>query len=43
MIARISEAKILIKQISCDSKCNFKGEKCNSNKKWNNVKCQREC
>ena len=40
MIAAINESKTLTKNISCECKCKFDGRKCNSNKKWNNDKCQ---
>ena len=40
MIAAINESKTLTKHISCQCKCKFDGRKCNSNKKWNNDKCQ---
>ena len=29
--------------ISCKCKCKFDGRICNSNRKWNNDKCQCEC
>ena len=35
--------EISTKHISCEFKCKFDGRKCNSNQKWNNDKCQREC
>ena len=31
------------KHISCRSKCNFDGRKCNSNQNWSDNKCQCEC
>ena len=40
---RINESKTLAKHISCECKCKFDGIKCNSNQKWNNNKCRREC
>ena len=43
MIAGINEFKILIKPISCESKCKFEGRECSSNQKWNNNKCWCEC
>ena len=43
MIARITEAKTLVKHISCDCKCKFNNTTCNSNKKWNDNKCPWEC
>ena len=39
MIARINEAKTLVKHISCDCKCKFNSTTCNSNKKLNNDEC----
>ena len=43
MITRRDKAKILVKHISFDSKCKFNSSTCNSDQKWNNDKCQREC
>ena len=43
MITRITEAKTLAKRISCICKCKFDSKKCNSDKKWNNDKCQCKC
>ena len=40
MITKINEAKTLVKHNSCDWKCKFDSTTCNSNKKWNNDKCQ---
>ena len=40
MIARIQEAKTLVKRISCDYKCKFNS---NLNQKWNNKTCQCDC
>ena len=40
---RINESKTLAKHTSCECKCKFDGIKCNSNQKWNNNKCRREC
>ena len=34
---------ILMNHISCKCKCKFDGRICNSNRKWNNDKCQCEC
>ena len=42
-MARIYEAKKLIKYISCDYKWKFSTTTCNSDQKWNNDKCQCEC
>ena len=38
-----TESKILAKNISCECKCKFDGRKCNSNQKWNTIKCRWEC
>ena len=43
MITGINKPKILTKYVSCKCKRKFDGEKCNSNQKWNNDKCQCEC
>ena len=43
MITRINEANRLKKYISCDCECKTDGRKYNSNQKWNNNKCWREC
>ena len=43
MITIQNQAKTMTKHISCDFKCKFNSTTCNSNKKWNNKKCQREC
>ena len=40
MITRITEAKTLVKHISCDCKCKFNGIVYNSNKKCDNDKFQ---
>ena len=40
MITKINGAKTLVKHNSCDWKCKFDSTTCNSNKKWNNDKCQ---
>ena len=33
----------MTERISCDCKCKFNSTICNSNQKWNNKTCQREC
>ena len=38
MITLINESKTLIKHISCNSRCLFRGRKCNINQKWNKEK-----
>ena len=43
MIKGINESKTLVKQISCECRCEFDGRKCNSKQKWNNHKCQCGC
>ena len=43
MITGINESKTLTKYISCKCKGKFDSRKCNSNKKWNNDKCQCKC
>ena len=43
MITGINESKTLTEHLSCKCKCKFVGRKCNSNQKWNNVKCWYEC
>ena len=43
MITRINEPKTLVKDISCDCRCNFNRTTCNSVQKWNNDKCQYDC
>ena len=43
MITNKDEAKAMTEQISCDCKCRFNSTICNSNRKWNNKKCQCEC
>ena len=40
VITRITEAKTLVKHISCDWKCKFNSTIYNSNKKWDNDKFQ---
>ena len=40
---RINESKTIAKHTSCKCNCKFDGIKCNSNQKWNNNKCRREC
>ena len=42
MIKNKNEAKIMVKDISCDCKCKLNSTTCNSNQKWNNDKCQYE-
>ena len=39
MIIGINESKTLTKYISCECKCRFNGNKCNSDQWWNNDKC----
>ena len=39
MMKEISESKTLIKNISCEYKCEFDGRKYNSKQSWNNDKC----
>ena len=43
MIARIYVGKKLLKHISYDCKYKVNSTTCNSNQKWNNVKCQCKC
>ena len=43
MITGINESKTLTEIISCECKCEFDGKKYNSNKWWNNEKCQCGC
>ena len=43
MITGINESKTLTKHISCECKCRFNKRKCNSDRWWNNDKCQCEC
>ena len=43
MISGINELKTLSKRISCERKCKLHGRKFNSNQKWNDRKCRREC
>ena len=38
IITRINELKTLTEHISCECKCKFDEEKCNSNQWWNNNK-----
>ena len=33
----------LLKHFSCDCKCKIDSTTCNSNRKWNNDKCQHKC
>ena len=40
---RINEAKTLVKHISCNCKYKCNSKTCNSDQKWNNEQCQREC
>ena len=42
MITRINEVKVLVKQTSCDFKCEFSNATCNLIQKWNNDKCKCE-
>ena len=42
-IKGINESTILTKFVSWEGKCNFDGNKCNSNQNWNNDKCLCEC
>ena len=43
LITEKSESKILTKDILCEYKCRFDGNKCNSDQWWNNDKCLCEC
>ena len=43
IITEINEAKTMVKDISCDCKCNFNSTTCNSKQKWNNESFQSEC
>ena len=43
LITDKKESKILTKHASCKFGCDFDGRKCNSNQKWNNVKCRCGC
>ena len=36
MITKKTEAKAMVKHISCGCKCKFNRATCNSNQKWNN-------
>ena len=40
MLTNKTEAKTMVKNITCDYKCKFDSATCSSNKKWNNVTCQ---
>ena len=40
MITVINESKTLIKHISCKCEHKFDSRKCNSNRRWNNEKCE---
>ena len=42
IITRINELKTLTEHISCECKCKFDEEKCNSNQWWNNNKWRCE-
>ena len=42
MITGINESKTLTNHISCECKCKFDRQKCNSNQWWNNDKCRCE-
>ena len=42
-IAKICQAKTLVKHILCGCKSKFNSTTCNSNLKWNNDKFQCEC
>ena len=39
---RINETKTMVKDISCDCKCNFNSTTCNSKQKWNNESFQSD-
>ena len=43
MITGINKLNALIKHVPCNCRSKFTGRKCNSNKEWNNNKCQCEC
>ena len=43
MITGKNESETLTEDISCECKCRFNGEKCNSDQWWNNDKCLCEC
>ena len=43
MIPIKDEAKAMTEHISCGCKCKLNSTTCNSNQKWNNKTCQREC
>ena len=43
MIVRISEFKVLTKNVLWECKCRFDGKKCNSDQWRNNDKSQSEC
>ena len=40
MITKINDAKALTKHILCVCKYKLDGRICNSNQKWNNIRCQ---
>ena len=42
MIPRINESKTLTKRKSCEFKCKFDSTKFDSDRKWNDNKCQHE-
>ena len=43
IIKGLNESRILTKVVSWEEKCNFDGNKCNSNQNWNNGKCLCVC
>ena len=43
MITNKTEAKTMLKHISCDCKCKLNSTTCYSNQKWNKETCQCEC
>ena len=43
MTKGINKSKTLTKYLSCKRKYKFYCKKCNSNQKWNTIKCQCEC
>ena len=43
MITNKNEVKTMVKHISCNWKCAFNSTTWNSNQKWNNKTCQRDC
>ena len=42
-ITNKTEAKTMLKHISCDCECKFNSATCFSNQKWNNETCPCEC